>query len=1211
MKWKYLFSRNVLNRGENYYRSNRVENLKKNNDSQYTARVRGSDEYNVSVTVVNNEITSLECDCPHAESGNYCKHMAALLFAINEYSPNKQLLNLSYKKQTSRNIVYPFEKKLEESDAEKYHYFDFERITKNIVVYDDTYREAMKILQDNGIEDFQIQFGYGADELKYTTMVGEARGYFKIKNNFAPLVIVFNKNEILQIQCRVPFCQCYYSGYKIKSRQKELCAHIIAMLLMIQEYVNKNEVGDSTDITAMYLLKAFRAARAVNTEAQAFSGRQISIEPRITRSYGRLYLSFRIGCDKLYVVRNLTDLVNCIENKETIHFGKLTLNFAQDVIEAQDIGLYKLIKDTVIDQIHRNQQTAGNFSYYSREENVKSDIELYGQRLDNFFDIAKETGISYTEKDEYPSVSKTIRLGKKSPKISLEIKKDVDENGVFHGIIVEGTAPKIIEGSNYNYFLDDDSLNRIDEDSESSLKPLYSLIKNGKISFQIGRQNLSEFYYTVLPQLQSCINIYQHDTEEIEACLPPEVKFIFYLDMANGIPVCRAMAQYGEIICSTMDCLFTDKIKESFRDTYREAEAIATVQKYFPQADAEDNQFCCDNDEDLIYSILDSGISELLKLGEVQCTDNFKALRIRSKVQIKVGVSVSGDLMNLEISSTDVSQKELFEILQSYKLKKRYHRLKSGDFLNIDDSISELSSMVDTMHLTAGEFISGKIKIPTYRALYLDNMSEQCDALHIKRDRYFKKIIQGFKTVSESDFEVPESLQGIMRNYQVYGHKWLRTLETYGFGGILADDMGLGKTLQMISVFLAAKADGQTGTSIVICPSSLVYNWIEELSRFAPELSTIAVAGAQKGRIEIINNCSKYDVIVTSYDLLKRDVAAYEKVSFLYQVLDEAQYIKTHTTAASKSVKIIQIENRLSELWSIFDYLTPGFLYKYETFKKEIETPIVKKNDANAIERLKRMTSPFILRRLKSDVLKDLPEKIEEVRYTRFSQQQQLIYDSQVLRMKDMLNSQNDDDVRKNKLKILAELTKIRQICCDPSLLFQDYHGESAKRTACMDLIKSAMEGEHRILLFSQFTSMLELLEQDLKDADISYYKITGSTSKKERIELVQKFNTDKTPVFLISLKAGGTGLNLTGADMVIHYDPWWNIAAQNQATDRAHRIGQTKVVSVYKLIVKNSIEEKILQMQKLKKNLADEILTGELGNIGSLSKEELLQLID
>ena len=381
------------------------------------------------------------------------------------------------------------------------------------------------------------------------------------------------------------------------------------------------------------------------------------------------------------------------------------------------------------------------------------------------------------------------------------------------------------------------------------------------------------------------------------------------------------------------------------------------------------------------------------------------------------------------------------------------------------------------------------------------------------------------------------------------------------------------------------------------------------------------ISGTQTERRNLISEYQAYDVLITSYDLLKRDIAEYEDKNFLYQVIDEAQYIKNHSTAAAKAVKCIQsrikyaltgtpIENRLSELWSIFDYLMPGFLYGYETFRKEMETPIVKNKDEDSSLRLKRMVSPFVLRRLKQDVLKELPDKLEEIQYTMFGEKQQHLYDAQVTHMRAILNEQNKEDFAQNKIQILSELTKLREICCDPNLLYENYDGESAKRSMCMDLIKRAIEGEHRILIFSQFTSMLQLLEKDLCNEGIVFSKITGATKKEERIQLVKQFNEGTIPVFLISLKAGGTGLNLIGADTVIHYDPWWNQAVQNQATDRAHRIGQKKVVTVYKLIAKGSIEEKILQMQDKKKNLADEILSGETRSLAQMSREELLELL-
>ena len=304
------------------------------------------------------------------------------------------------------------------------------------------------------------------------------------------------------------------------------------------------------------------------------------------------------------------------------------------------------------------------------------------------------------------------------------------------------------------------------------------------------------------------------------------------------------------------------------------------------------------------------------------------------------------------------------------------------------------------------------------------------------------------------------------------------------------------------------------------------------------------------------------------------------------------------------------IENRLSELWSIFDFLIPGYLYGYDVFRNEFEAPIVKNEDQEALERLQRMTAPFILRRMKENVLRDLPEKLEENRYVKFESEQQKLYDAQVLSMKQKIAMQDAQEFQKNKMQVLAELMKLRQICCDPGLCFENYKGESAKLEACAELVKSAVEGGHKILLFSQFTSMLELVAARLGEEGISFYTITGATPKEKRLQLVKSFNTDETKVFLISLKAGGVGLNLTGADVVIHYDPWWNLAVQNQATDRAHRIGQTKMVVVYRLIAKGTIEEKIQELQESKRALSEQVIQGDAGQLGGMSKEDFISLL-
>ena len=551
--------------------------------------------------------------------------------------------------------------------------------------------------------------------------------------------------------------------------------------------------------------------------------------------------------------------------------------------------------------------------------------------------------------------------------------------------------------------------------------------------------------------------------------------------------------------------------------------------------------------------------------------------------------------------------------------------MKNGDFLHMDDDgIRVLASMREQLKLTEKELKSGTVLLPKYRALYVDGCFREEEAFLLEKNREFRGLIRNMKTIEENDFELPKGLNAELRAYQKLGFGWLKTLCKNGFGGILADDMGLGKTLQVITFLLSEISEAQPGErkrTLIVAPASLVYNWKSEIERFAPELQVCMITGNVEERKEKIYGLGEQEIAVTSYDLLKRDVEEYREVPFFCEVIDEAQFIKNPLTQGAKAVKQIQagfhialtgtpVENRLSELWSIFDYLMPGFLYSYQQFREEIESPIVREQDKEALERLQKMIRPFVLRRLKKDVLKDLPDKIEKNVFAKLEGEQSELYRARAQRLAMELQGQSDDEFRNSRFQVLAEITRLRQLCCDPGLLYEGYHSSSAKVELCMDLIQNALEGGHRILLFSQFTSMLELLEQRMKKEKISCCMLTGATSKEERARLVERFQKEEVPVFCISLKAGGTGLNLTAADIVIHFDPWWNAAVENQATDRAHRIGQKHVVNVYRLIAKDTIEERILKLQEAKKELAEQVLSGDELKNASFTKEELLELL-
>ena len=405
----------------------------------------------------------------------------------------------------------------------------------------------------------------------------------------------------------------------------------------------------------------------------------------------------------------------------------------------------------------------------------------------------------------------------------------------------------------------------------------------------------------------------------------------------------------------------------------------------------------------------------------------------------------------------------------------------------------------------------------------------------------------------------------------------------------------------------------------IICPASLIYNWEDEIAKFSKTLNCISITGAKAKRTLGIQNYRDYDLLITSYDYLRRDVDLYQDHEFECIILDEAQNIKNQKTKNAQFVKRLKanhrialsgtpIENSLAELWSIFDFLMPGYLYSYHYFKQEYEIPITLDEDEKTTKRLRNLVNPFILRRTKKEVLKELPDKVDHKYMLEFSVSEKKLYLANLAMVNKEMQAKMKE-VHFDRIAILAMLTKLRQICCDARLVYDNIKEPSTKINATISLIKTLTENNKKILLFSAFTSLLDLVSNQLDKEQISYYMLTGSTNKEERRKLVNNFNEDDTRVFLISLKAGGTGLNLTSAEAVIHIDPWWNLSAQNQATDRAHRIGQNANVQVYRMIMKDSIEEKILKMQERKANLADSFVEGNDGSLSKMSKEEILDL--
>ncbi|MCD8220658.1 MAG: SNF2 family helicase [Clostridiales bacterium] len=1024
------------------------------------------------------------------------------------------------------------------------------------------------------------------------------------------------------------------------------------------------ETADLTDEQAKKFFSSLEKANYARTQQteppESQRKKIVELYPRIIIEAGKAKLSFRIQKigGKTIVVRNVRELIAACVGRSELTLSKTeSIDFGVYDFTDRSTGLYDFLQRKVgdVSDINLQIQAKNMRSRLSvRTINVTSNLDLKGAVLDNFYDAWEGQNAEYQDKTNGVA-SKEIPVAHRDVRLSLTCDRLTDAKGVFAGIAVHGLIPVLLHGSgSHCYTLNADGLSRITTKEQEVIRPFDTVADpSGCFRFQVGLPNLQEFYYRVVPAFleNPSVEFTDHCEKEAESYLPPEPHFDFYLDCETpnsseitGSRTKKSKEKMEEAIYF-LQCV--GKIRYSGNkhqepedtekfytlcvsdpgDGYRDVEQekrVASALRSLMRTKADNNGVFTDvlNDEQL-FEFLQSGIALLQQYGTVHGSEAFRKFTVTPVPKVKVGVSVESGILDLSLTSSGISEKELLDVLQSYRRKKRFHVLSSGDFLDLagDDQLSQISDFMQQLDLNPEDVIKKSAKIPLYRALYIDNLLEEHDALYSTRDRIYRSIIRNFKTIRDSENEPPADLAGILRPYQTLGFKWIRTLEEAGFGGILADEMGLGKTLQMISVLscdYTGKKPGTEHPSLVVCPASLVYNWQEEFTKFAPNIRVMPISGGVTARRKALAIWETTQVYIISYDLLKRNIAELSEKNFFYVILDEAQYIKNSGATVSKAVKTLNaahrlaltgtpIENRLSELWSIFDFLMPGFLYSQKEFEQRFAIPVTKNKDQEAMEKLKKITSPFLMRRLKEDVLKDLPAKLEEVRYVPISGEQQKLYDAQVINLKHTIL---DESTGTGKVKVLAELTKIRQICCDPSLLYENYHEESAKREAAIGLIRQAIDGGHRMLLFSQFTSMLALLEEDLRAEGIPCYILTGSTPKEKRIRLVHQFNEGDVPVFLISLKAGGNGLNLTGADIVIHYDPWWNLAAQNQATDRAHRIGQNRQVTVYRLILKGTIEERILRLQEEKRSLADQVLSGESASLASLSQEELLELL-
>ena len=1043
--------------------------------------------------------------------------------------------------------------------------------------------------------------------------------------------IQVKNGEIENITCT---CPDYYNYYGV-------CKHTLATVLALADYnvekieKHENKIAKTKEkkytnfsqiVKTIYNHELNEIDKDLEDNELKNTG-TIKIEPKIIydKFTKEMKVEFKIGNKRMYKIKNLAEFYTLMMLKETYKYGdKLEFVHRKEMFDQESQGLLEFILKYAEIIKYANSNANSNYRYYGKALN-ENNIILGNTGLDELFDIQKNKKV-LIEKDYEV---KAIDFLEEDPPLDFSLEQISDDE---YKIIANFDIYKIniLRGKNYKYVLTDKNLYRCSKEFTNTNLEMLTLFRENYVSeVMLGKKEIGDLFSIVLPKVKNAIKIEENLKKEVEEYIPEKLRVKVFLDFdKNNYVVADVKLCYGENEFNPLN----QKEEKNFkfpRNIVEETKAMNIFRKTGFMFEPQNLRFILPDDEK-IYNFLSEDINLYMKKFEVLVTENFKTKEIVAPKVGSLGVRVENNLLEIDLSKLNINPEELQEMLAKYKLKKKFYRLKNGAFLQLQDSeeVEFLDKLITGTDIDYKELENGTVRLPVNRTLYLNQLLKKMKNTEITKDKQYREIVNNLNKDLLEEENIPQQFENILRSYQKTGFQWLKTLDNYRFGGILADDMGLGKTIQVISMLVSYKENQEENkkTSLVVSPSSLALNWKNEIEKFAPELNIKVISGNANQRKEIINEIERYDVIVTSYDLLKRDIEIYKEKNYTFRfiIADEAQYLKNNNAKNAKAIKQIKadsrfaltgtpIENSLAELWSIFDFVMPGYLFSYKKFKSTYETAIVKDNDEDAMKKLKMLIEPFVLRRTKKEVLTELPEKTITVLKNEMGEEQRKIYLSYLVRTKQELQDEiNSNGYERSQIKILAALTRLRQICCHPSLFIDNYKEPCSKLEQCMEILEDGITAGHKILLFSSYTSMFEIIEKELKNRNIKYFKLTGATKVDERVDLVDEFNqNDEIKVFLISLKAGGTGLNLIGADMVIHYDPWWNISAENQATDRAYRIGQKNNVQVYKLITKDSIEEKIYDLQQRKATLTDNMLDTKTTFISKLSKEDIMNLFE
>ncbi|MCT4478926.1 helicase SNF [Bacillus sp. BA3] len=765
---------------------------------------------------------------------------------------------------------------------------------------------------------------------------------------------------------------------------------------------------------------------------------------------------------------------------------------------------------------------------------------------------------------------------------------------------------EMIVMNEYTLVLFEGKLVQLEDGDFQRLSELKQMMEDsGMDQIPIHHDQLELFLDKVVPGLKKLGEVHIARTIT-ELFLKTPLVAKLYLDRVKNRLLAGLEFHYENIVINPLE----KQESKVIRDVEKESEILKLM---------EDSQFAKTDggyflhNEELEYEFLYHIVPKLQKLVQIYATTAVRNRISRGNAAPRIRVNIKKERTNwleFKFEMDDIPDKQIREVLAALEEKRKYYRLRNGSLLSLETrEYEEINRFLNALPVQ-DEDLESTLNMPIVKGLQL--LDSVNDSQTFTMEESFRQFLDNIGNPGSLEFTVPNSLVPILREYQKNGYKWMKILAQYGFGGILADDMGLGKTLQSIAFILSELPDirEKRVPALIVCPSSLTYNWLSEFTKFAPEIQAVVIDGDKTERTKLLKEAKDVDVVITSYPLLRKDIASFEKQDFHTVFFDEAQAFKNPVTQTARAAKKINaahrfaltgtpIENSLEELWSLFHVVFPELfmgLKEYSNLSRK---------------QISRRIRPFLLRRMKEDVLGELPEKIESLESMELLPDQKKLYGAYLAKLRhDTLKHLDKDTLRKNRIRILAGLTRLRQICCHPALFVDGYKGSSAKYEQLMQIVKESKHSGRRVLIFSQFTKMLQIIGRDLAMKGQPFFYLDGQTPSKERVEICNRFNAGERDIFLISLKAGGTGLNLTGADTVILYDLWWNPAVEEQAADRAHRMGQKNAVQVIKLIARGTIEEKMNELQEKKRHLIEEIIDPGDKSSSALTEEDIREIL-